>query len=244
MECPNCHAENKDDSKFCSHCAAPLNVEETLPASLMKTLAIPLPVISKDALISGKYKVLEEIGRGGMGIVYKVEDIRLQRTVALKFLPPHLADSVELKESFLIEARAAAALSHPNICVIHEVGEDQDRSFIAMEYVDGETLRDKIKKGPLPAEETLAIASQVAAGLGEAHHKGIVHRDIKSANIMVYREGPGQGHGLRPGQAAGRIVADEEPDDTGNGGLHVPGAGTGRGGGRPDRHLVPRGHPL
>ncbi|MFZ2054624.1 MAG: protein kinase [Candidatus Aminicenantales bacterium] len=189
MECPNCHSENKDDSRFCSNCATPLNLAGREGPSLTKTLATPLPVISKDALIAEKYKIVEEIGRGGMGVVYKAEDVQLQRTVALKFLPPHLADSPELKERFLIEARAAAALSHPNICVIHEVGESEGRSFIAMEYVEGDTLRDKIKKGPLKAEEASDIAIQIASGLGEAHHKDIIHRDIKSANIMLTAKG-------------------------------------------------------
>jgi len=137
------------------------------------------------SLIAGKYKIIEEIGQGGMGVVYRAEDIKLKRSVALKFLPPHLMDSSELKERFLIEAQAAAALSHPNICVIYEVGEDEDRSFIAMEYIEGGTLRDKIKKGPLKPEQALDFAIQIAAGLGEAHRKGIIHRDIKSANIMV-----------------------------------------------------------
>jgi dienelactone hydrolase len=189
MECPKCHAENRDDSRFCSNCATPLNPAGPEGPSLTKTLATSLPAISKDALIAGKYRIIEEIGRGGMGVVYKAEDIRLQRTVALKFLPANLADSAELKERFLIEARAAAALSHPNICVIHEVGESEERPYIAMEYVEGETLRDRIKKKPLATKDALSIASQVAAGLGEAHHKGIVHRDIKSANIMVTAKG-------------------------------------------------------
>jgi dienelactone hydrolase/predicted Ser/Thr protein kinase len=157
--------------------------------SLTKTLATPLPVVKPGTLIAGKYKIIEEIGRGGMGIVFKAEDIRLQRTVALKFLPANLADSAELKERFLVEARAAAALSHPNICVIHEVGESEERPYIAMEYVEGETLRELIKKKALSKEQVLAITSQVAAGLGEAHHKGIIHRDIKSANIMVTNKG-------------------------------------------------------
>jgi TolB-like protein/Tfp pilus assembly protein PilF/predicted Ser/Thr protein kinase len=124
-----------------------------------------------------------------MGVVYKAEDLKLKRAVALKFLSPHIMDSPELKERFLIEAQAAAALSHPNICVIHEVGESEDRPYIAMEYVEGETLRDKIKKGPLEPGEAVGLVDQVAAGLGEAHGKGITHRDIKSANIMVTPKG-------------------------------------------------------
>jgi len=189
MKCPKCHSDNPDTSRFCGSCAALLAQEEQLFDSLTKTLATPLHVISKDSLIAGKYRIFEEIGHGGMGVVYKAEDIKLKRPVALKFLPPHLMDSPELKERFLIEAQAAAALSHPNICVIHEVGEDESRPYIAMEYVEGETLRDKIKMKPLTTESVLAIASQIAAGLAEAHHKGIVHRDIKSANIMVTAKG-------------------------------------------------------
>ncbi len=189
MKCPKCHSDNPDTSRFCGNCAALLAQEGQPSVSLTKTLATPLPVISKDSLITGKYRIVEEIGRGGMGVVYKAEDLKLKRLVALKFLPPHLMNSPELKERFIIEAQAAAALSHPNICVIHEVGEAEDRSFIAMEYVEGETLRDKTKRGPLSAEAALDIASQIAAGLSEAHHKGIIHRDIKSANIMVTAKG-------------------------------------------------------
>jgi len=140
-------------------------------------------------VIAGKYKILEELGHGGMGIVYKAEDIKLKRSVALKFLPPHLMDSPELKERFLVEAQAAAALNHPNICVIHEVGEDEARPYIAMEFVDGETLRDRLRKGALKPGQALDVAMQIAAGLGEAHRKGIIHRDIKSANIMVTEKG-------------------------------------------------------
>jgi dienelactone hydrolase/predicted Ser/Thr protein kinase len=189
MKCPRCHTENREDSRFCSHCAAPLNLAGAGAASLTKTLSTPLPVIKKGSLIAGKYKIIEEVGAGGMGVVYKAEDIKLQRTVALKFLPPDLAGSGELRERFLVEARAAAALSHPNICVIHEVGESDERPYIAMEYVEGETLRDKTRPGPIAAGAALDIAIQVADGLDEAHGKGIVHRDIKSANIMVTTKG-------------------------------------------------------
>ena len=124
-----------------------------------------------------------------MGVVYKAEDLKLKRTVALKFLPPQLVGYTELRERFLIEAQAVAALSHPNICVIHEVDESEERPYIAMEYVEGETLRDKLKKGPIKPEKALAAAIQIAGGLAEAHHKGIVHRDVKSANVMVTEKG-------------------------------------------------------
>jgi serine/threonine protein kinase/tetratricopeptide (TPR) repeat protein len=189
MECPKCHAENRDDSRFCSNCAAPLGQGELEAASLTKTLETPVPIVKPGMVVAGKYRIVEEIGAGGMGIVYKAEDLKLKRSVALKFLPPHLMDSPELKERFLVEAQAAAALNHPNICVIHEVGESEERPYIAMEFVEGETLKDKLRKGPPGASEALAIASQVAGGLAEAHGKGIIHRDIKSANIMVTAKG-------------------------------------------------------
>lgn len=189
MLCPSCHAENKDGSRFCSSCASPLNLGDFPPDSLTKTREAPFPLGSKDSLIGGKYLILEEVGRGGMGVVYKAEDTKLKRLVALKFMPPHLSDSTDLRERFLIEAQAAAALSHPNICVIHEVGETEETPYIAMEYVEGETLRSKVKEKGLTTEKALDITSQLTAGLGEAHSKGIIHRDIKSANIMVTAKG-------------------------------------------------------
>ena len=189
MKCPGCHSDNADTSQFCSRCGAPLAEDGSVPAPRARTLDPPPFTPRADRLIAGKYRVLEEIGRGGMGVVYKAEDISLKRPVALKFLPPQLADWPEFRERFLIEAQAAAALSHPNTCVIHEVGETEERPFLAMEYVEGETLDAKIKRGPLEGKDIVAIIRQVAAGLGDAHRKGIVHRDIKSSNIMVTSDG-------------------------------------------------------
>jgi TolB-like protein len=189
MKCPKCQLDNTSDSKFCKECGTLLHLGEGITVTKTIMLETPFKVLDKGSVFAGKYRIVEETGQGGMGIVYKAEDIKLKRCVALKFLPPHLADWAELKERFLIEAQAAAALSHPNICVIHEIGESDERPYIAMEYVEGETLRDKIKKGPLNPEEALAITSQVAAGLADAHRKGIIHRDIKSANIMVTEKG-------------------------------------------------------
>src|SRR5688572_2465999 len=136
------------------------------------------------------YQILEELGGGGMGVVYKAVDIRLERTVALKFLPPHMTRDPIAKERFAREARAASALDHPNICTIYEVDETPDgRLFLAMAYYPGENLRQRIARGPLPLNEALAIAVQIARGLGAAHAADIVHRDIKPANIMLPKGG-------------------------------------------------------
>ncbi|MFQ5709521.1 MAG: serine/threonine-protein kinase, partial [bacterium] len=132
------------------------------------------------------YKILQKLGTGGMGVVYKAQDTKLDRFVALKFLPPHLSQDEENKKRFIQEAKAASALDHPNICTIYEVGETEDgQMFIAMAYYEGESLKAKIQGGPLPIDEVLNIAIQIAGGLVKAHSKKIVHRDIKPANILI-----------------------------------------------------------
>jgi serine/threonine protein kinase/Tfp pilus assembly protein PilF len=136
------------------------------------------------------YKIVEKIGAGGMGVVYKAEDTKLKRTVALKFLPQHLSMSEEEKKRFIHEARASAALDHPNICNIHEINETEDgRLYIVMACYEGESLKDRIKKGPLGIDDALDIARQIAEGLHKAHQKDIVHRDIKPANIFITSDG-------------------------------------------------------
>jgi serine/threonine protein kinase/lipopolysaccharide biosynthesis regulator YciM len=132
------------------------------------------------------YRILEKLGEGGMGVVYKAQDLKLDRIVALKFFPPHLSTSKQDKARFIQEAKAASALDHPNICTIYEIDEDEDgRLFIAMSWYEGETLREKIEKGALNVYEAISMATQVALGLQAVHSKGIIHRDIKSGNIMV-----------------------------------------------------------
>jgi serine/threonine protein kinase/tetratricopeptide (TPR) repeat protein len=135
------------------------------------------------------YKILEKLGEGGMGVVYKAQDTKLKRTVALKFLPPELTRNREAKERFVREAQAASALDHPNICTIHEIDEANDQTFIAMACIDGPNLKERIQAGPLKLDETLDIAIQVACGLQVAHEKGIVHRDLKSGNVMLTSQG-------------------------------------------------------
>ncbi len=189
IKCPKCQSEILDDSRFCSKCGTPIHPSEGIFFSQTRTILRPMEELVPGTLLASKYKIAEVAGRGGMGIVYKAEDTKLKRKVALKFLPPELMLEEEAKERFVLEAQAAAALSHPNICTIHEIDEEEGRSFIAMEYVEGQTLRAKIERGPLEEQETLDIAIQIAEGLDEAYKKGITHRDIKSANIMVTEKG-------------------------------------------------------
>ena len=131
------------------------------------------------------YKILEKIGAGGMGVVYKAQDTKLDRMVALKFISPQSLKSKEEKARFIQEAKAAAAINHTNITTIYEINEYENDTFISMEYIEGESLRDKIESGPLAIEEALKIAIQISEGLQEAHEHHIIHRDIKSANIII-----------------------------------------------------------
>src|SRR3989441_2751331 len=139
--------------------------------------------------IISHYKILEKLGEGGMGVVYRAEDLKLHRTVAIKFLPKEHTVQGEARERFMREARSASGLNHPNICTIHEIDEADGEIFIVMEFIEGKSLRQAIDAGPLPIPEVIKLAINIAEGLRAAHAKGIVHRDIKPENIIITNGG-------------------------------------------------------
>jgi TolB-like protein/tRNA A-37 threonylcarbamoyl transferase component Bud32/Tfp pilus assembly protein PilF len=189
IQCVECQFENPDDSVFCGKCGSrfPLSGEDAI--SITRTMQTPAKDLLKGETFAGRYQIIQELGRGGMGVVYKAHDTKLNRRVALKFLPQELTHIAELKERFMREAQAAAALDHPNICTVYEFDETEEKTFISMAFIEGQSLKKKIEQGPPELDEAVRIAIQTAEGLQEAHKKGVVHRDIKSANIMLDERG-------------------------------------------------------
>jgi class 3 adenylate cyclase/tetratricopeptide (TPR) repeat protein len=189
MKCPQCETLNTPDSRYCLKCATPLpSLEETLP--LPGGPFVARANINVGTIFADKYEILEKLGQGGMGVVFKAMDRKLNRLVALKFLATELTVNPELKRRFIQEARTASATEHQNICTIYEIDETAGGQFyIGMAFYQGETVKEKIRRGPLPLEEAIAITAQLAQGLSKAHHQAIIHRDIKPANIMVTNDG-------------------------------------------------------
>jgi serine/threonine protein kinase/Tfp pilus assembly protein PilF len=190
MKCPKCHLENTSDSRFCKNCATPLPPPDEISAFQTETLKSPIKELATGSTFAGRYQIIEELGKGGMGKVYKVFDTEIKEKVALKLLKPDIAADRETIERFRNELKFARKIRHKNVCQMFDLAKDEGSYYITMEYVHGEDLKRLIRKmGQLSAGQALLIAKQVGEGLAEAHHLGVVHRDLKPQNIMVDEEG-------------------------------------------------------
>lgn len=188
MRCSQCQFENPADTSFCGKCGSRLKIPADLSIPYTLTIQNRSIGFAKGTLIAGKYQILEELGRGGMGVVYKAEDTKLKRTIAIKFLSPDLLGDLDHRARFLREAQTASALNHPHICTIHEVGEEEGKPYIAMEYVAGLSLGNVARSKLMPTADILRYGVQIAGALEHAHGRGIIHRDLKTANIMITHE--------------------------------------------------------
>ena len=188
MRCSQCQFENPADTSFCGKCGSRLKFAPDLSIPYTLTIQSRSIGFAKGTLIAGKYQILEELGRGGMGVVYKAEDTKLKRTIAIKFLSPDLLGDPDHRTRFLREAQTASALNHPHICTIHEVGEEEGKPYIAMEYVAGLSLGNVARSKLMPTADILRYGVQIAGALEHAHGRGIIHRDLKTANVMITQE--------------------------------------------------------
>jgi serine/threonine protein kinase/Tol biopolymer transport system component len=187
--CPKCRFENPDDTNFCGKCATPLpGASGKTPEAATKNIGRISGELTTGALIAAKYRILAKLGAGGMGEVYRAEDLSLNRQVAIKVLPDIFAEDPERLARFQREAKVLASLNHPNIAAIHGVEEADGERFLVLELVEGETLAERLSKGPLSLEEALDVCRQIAEGLEGAHEKSIIHRDLKPSNVKITPE--------------------------------------------------------
>jgi len=190
MKCPKCLADNPPDSRFCRKCATPLPAEEDLSISVTKTLQLPASELERGTTFAQRYEIIEELGKGGMGRVYKAYDKKIKDVVALKLIRPEISTDENTIARFNNELRLARKISHRHVCRMYDLGEEGLSRFITMEYVPGEDLKRFIKRsGQLTVGKAVSIARQVCEGLAEAHHLGVIHRDLKPQNIMIDSEG-------------------------------------------------------
>jgi serine/threonine protein kinase/tetratricopeptide (TPR) repeat protein len=189
VTCPNCGTDNTQDSEFCKKCATPLTHSEEKPIPT-ETLEVPKEELTTGTTFAGRYQIIEELGRGGMGRVYKAQDTEIKEKIALKLIKPEISSDKKTIERFQNELKLARKISHRNVCRMHHLEKSEGNYFITMEYVDGENLKGMIRMmEQLSSGKAISIAKQVCEGLSEAHRIGVVHRDLKPSNIMINKDG-------------------------------------------------------
>ncbi|MBA7494004.1 Serine/threonine-protein kinase PknD [subsurface metagenome] len=189
MQCPKCKTDNPGESVFCAKCGTQISETEEKPLPT-QTIEAPREELTTGSTFAGRYQIIEEIGKGGMGKVYKAQDKKIKETVALKLIKPEIASDKKTIERFGNEMKFARKVSHRNVCRMYDLGEEKGSHFITMEYVPGEDLRSSIRRfGQLPIGKSISITKQICEGLAEAHRLGVIHRDLKSNNIMIDKEG-------------------------------------------------------
>jgi len=190
MKCPKCQADNPDDTLFCGKCGTKFDTEEEAPASLTKTIETPTEELTRGSVIADRYEVIEELGKGGMGKVFRVEDKKIKEEIALKLIKPEIAADKKTIERFSNELKFARKIAHRNVCKMYDLGEEEGTYYITMEYVPGEDLKSFIRRSrQLNVGTAISLAKQVSEGLSEAHRLGVVHRDLKPQNVMIDKEG-------------------------------------------------------
>ncbi len=190
IKCSKCHFENPEGSRFCSKCASSLPAPEDISAIPTKTLETPKKELTRGSIFAERYEIIEELGEGGMGKVFRVEDKKIHEEVALKVIKEEIAADRRTIERFGNELKYARRITHRSVCRMYDLGEEGKTHYITMEYVPGENLRDMIRMmGQMSTEQVIALAKQVCEGLVEAHRMGVIHRDLKSGNIMIDKHG-------------------------------------------------------
>ncbi len=190
MKCPKCQADNPDDTLFCGKCGTKFESEEKASPSLTKTAETPTEELTRGSVIADRYEIIEELGKGGMGKVFRVEDKKIKEEVALKLIKPEIAADKKTIERFSNELKFARKIAHRNVCKMYDLGEEEGTYYITMEYVPGEDLKSFIRRSrQLTIGTAISLAKQVSEGLSEAHRLGVVHRDLKPQNVMIDKEG-------------------------------------------------------
>ncbi len=242
MKCPKCQADNPDDTLFCGKCGTKFESEEKASPSLTKTAETPPKELTRGSVIADRYEIIEELGKGGMGKVFRVEDKKIKEEVALKLIKPEIAADKKTIERFSNELKFARKIAHRNVCKMYDLGEEEGTYYITMEYVPGEDLKSFIRRSrQLTIGTAISLAKQVSEGLSEAHRLGVVHRDLKPQNVMIDKEGNARIMDFGVARSVeGKGITGRRSDDR-HTGVHVAGAG-GRPGGGPEIGYLFSGH--